>query len=801
MAGSSAEYGGTNSDLSGNAGDVVQARDISGGIHFHGPGRDAVPVPAQLPGDVRGFVNRTADLQRLDAVLGHGLEHHGSASVCVIAGTAGVGKTALAVRWAHSNRERFPDGQLYVNLRGYDPGEPVTAAQALERFLTALGIPAAAVPADVEDRSALFRTLLANRRVLIVLDNAATVGHVRPLLPGVGRCLVVVTSRSRLSGLITRDGAHRVTLEVFNEPEAIELLKITVADYRSGDDDAEISELARLCARLPLALRIAAERAASRPRMPMGELIFNLRDESHLWDALSAEDDDEADAVRTVFAWSYRALSPEAARIFRLLGLHPGPDFSVHAAAALTGVPVHDARSLLDSLVGVHLLGQTGSDRFEFHDLLRAYATDQTRHQETEDSQAKAIRDVLDWYLHTAAACALRLDLADPMVRPVPLESPDATVRPLEFLNSSDALEWFDTERKNIAEAVAVAIRCGQDDLGWKIPAVLRTVYGSLNLYDDWLATAKVGLEAARRLSDVDGEAFLLESLLMASRQSFQLDDAAMYGELLLQIYRDTDDSYGEAATCVFLGLACLEGHQLEQARDYINRTESISRLNGYPALLTSALSDLAWLSTEATRYEEALAYGIEALDLARDTGSLGNELYALMELACALRGLGDLEQAAERAQQALSIARDIRSDNAEAYILGYYGDIQRARRDMESALDSYHRAANIHRRVGNRNQEARSLDRTGAAYRELGRSDEAAAFHRQAIAIFREIGNKWHQAIALDHLAHSLHAADGAQDQAAQSWRAAMRLLEGFDDPAALELRGSIARALGATQ
>ncbi|MGO4421959.1 NB-ARC domain-containing protein, partial [Streptomyces sp. MCAF7] len=378
-------------------------------MHFHSTRATDDPgprvVPRQLPGDVRGFVNRTEELHRLDAILAGG-ERDSSAvvAICVIAGTAGVGKTSLALRWAHQVKTAFPDGQLYVNLRGYDPGEPVTAREALHRFLTGLGVQPGAVPTDTEAAAALFRSLLADRRMLIVLDNAATVTQVRPLLPGHAGSLVIVTSRSRLSGLAVRDGAHRITLGTLPEPEAVSLLRAVTSGYRPEDDAEKLSELARLCARLPLALRIAAERAASHPHMRLDELIADLRDESALWAALSTGDEQDADAVRSVFAWSYRALPPDAARLFRLLGLHPGPAFGLGAVSALAGVSVRQARQLLDVLVGAHLLEQTAPDRFEFHDLLRAYATEQSRLDETADSRAGALRRVLDWYLHTADA-------------------------------------------------------------------------------------------------------------------------------------------------------------------------------------------------------------------------------------------------------------------------------------------------------------------------------------------------------------------------------------------------------------
>lgn len=338
--------GDSRNDVSGATHDVVQAGSIAGGVHFHQapPVTSRRPGPRQLPSDIRTFVNRTAELGQLNAVLAGRDGGDVVISVQVVAGTAGAGKTSLVLRWAHQVKDRFPDGQLFVNLRGYDPGEPVTADQALQRFLRALGVAAGDLPQDTDDAAALYRSLLSDRRVLIVLDNAATVSQVRPLLPGSGNSLVVVTSRNRLAGLAVRDGAHRITLGTLPEPEAVALLHAVTKDYRPEYDEDKLAELARYCARLPLALRIAAERAASHPYLRLDDLISDLRDESALWDTLSTGIDEEAEAVRSVFAWSYRALSAHSARLFRLLGLHPGAEFGLAAAAALGDLPHHRAR-------------------------------------------------------------------------------------------------------------------------------------------------------------------------------------------------------------------------------------------------------------------------------------------------------------------------------------------------------------------------------------------------------------------------------------------------------------------------
>lgn len=284
--------GTTHSEVSGSAAEIVQARDISGGIHFHGSA-DGTPSPQQLPSDVSGFVNREAELQRLETEIVPRTDGAPGISLIIIAGTAGVGKTSLALRWAHRTRRNFAEGSLYINLCGYDPGLPITPQHALERFLSALGVPRESIPSELDERAALYRSLLAGRRMLVVLDNAVSAGQVRPLIPGTRESLVIVTSRSRLSSLMVRDGALRITLGLLSEPDAVGLLKTAMNRYRPHDEDARLAELARLCARLPLALRIAAERAVSRPWMELSELIDELRGESTLWNALTTDDDDD----------------------------------------------------------------------------------------------------------------------------------------------------------------------------------------------------------------------------------------------------------------------------------------------------------------------------------------------------------------------------------------------------------------------------------------------------------------------------------------------------------------------------
>ncbi|WP_421107221.1 ATP-binding protein [Streptomyces sp. NEAU-S77] len=774
---------------------MVQARDISGGIHFHTGGRPDSPKPRQLPGDVRGFVNRGQELGGLDAILTDGGGDPVSVRICVLAGTAGVGKTSLALRWAHRAQDRFPDGQLYVNLRGYDPGAPVTPQEALHRFLSALGVPATAIPADLEAGAALYRSLLAGRRVLVILDNAATAGQVRPLLPGAPGCLVIVTSRSRLSGLAIRDGAHTLTLSTLDEPEAVALLSVVTAAYRPEDDRDQLIELARLCARLPLALRIAAERAASHPRMGLDDLIRDLRDESALWDALSVGDDEEAEAVRTVFAWSYRALPAEAARLFRLLGLHPGAEFGTGAAAALGGgAGSGRVRHLLDVLAGAHLLEQTGADRYEFHDLLRAYAADQARNEEPPEDREAALRRVLLWYLHSADAAQTWIN---PQEAHIPLAPLSEGVTPASFGGYEEAMRWYEAERGNLLAATRAAEDAGLDVIAWQLPAVLRSVHMLLNPFEEWIAMSRIGLSAARRVGDRTAEAELLESLGMAYTQSHRLAEGAEYHQGALAARRESGDRLGEALSLNDIGLIHLRGRRLEAAKDHFEQAAAHFRELGTAHWEAVVTANLAEVTYELARPEEASAFVHRALEMHRELGNQGGEGNALRILSAVQRESGQPEEALRSAQDALDIALTHRNHMWEGYWLLELGRAQQANGELHEALVSFQRAASLQRRLGDRAREARAWDGAGETYRRLGRPGEAADFHRQAAAAHRELGDLWHAALALDGLAGALRETEEAEEEARRHWAEALRALASYDDPRAAGLRERIVSAL----
>ncbi|MET7425383.1 tetratricopeptide repeat protein [Dactylosporangium sp. NPDC005555] len=768
------------------SGDVVQTRDVHGGVHFHRSEHTFAVTPSQLPGDVRGFVNRQAELATLTGVVAEDLEEPLAAVVTVITGTAGVGKTSLALHWAHSVRAHFPDGQLYVNLRGYDPGQPVAPEQVLDRFLRDLGVPPTAIPVQLDDRASLYRSLLAGRKVLVLLDNAATAGQVRPLLPGTAGALVVVTSRSRLSGLVARDGAFRLGLDILLEDDAIALLGIVTARYRLHDQRHELVELARLCARLPLALRIAAERAASRPMMRLDELIADLRDESALWDALTAEGDEDADAVRTVFAWSYRALPEPAARLFRLLGLHPGNEFGLPAASALAGTTIPHTRQQLDVLVGAHLLEQPAPGRYEFHDLLRAYAVDQVRHLEPSDSRAAVTRRILGWYLHTADNAQIRIAQFDryELTHPIPDD-----VVPLVFDGYEAALRWYQVERVNLVGATRAAAEAKLHGIAWRLAVVLRGIYMHQNAFEDWLVTGRIGVDAAEQDGDRDGQAEALESLGRAYFQSRRLDEAETDHRAALAIRQSLGNRSGEAVSLNTLGLIGLRRRQLDDATSHFERAGIIFGQLGERRWEALMRSNLAAALCEVQEPQAAIEVLRDTLTVFREVGDRAGEGNALFHLSWAHREFGEITEARSCNDQALAIAEEDENQVWEAHWLVELGQVQRAVGQSANALVSFQRAASIQRRLGDRSREAFALDGAGQAYQDMGRVEDAMDFYRIASSTHRDLDDRWSLARTLQHLADSVDQMGSSQE--ARLYREqALDLLADFDDPRAAALR-----------
>ncbi|WP_143116376.1 ATP-binding protein [Lentzea xinjiangensis] len=775
------ESPGTHSQVHSNSGEIVQARDVAGGIHFHYGTGGRGNRPLQLPRGVRGFVNRISELAALDELL----VDDENLVVYVISGTAGVGKTSLALHWAHRARDQFPDGQLYIDLRGYDPGLPVSPDQALERFLLALGVPAAAVPTETEAKSSLYRSALADRRMLIILDNAANTAQVRPLIPGSGQSLAIVTSRSHLHGLAIRHGAVRRTLGTLSEAEAVALLLTTTREYRSGDNPADVAELARLCAYLPLALRLAAERAATHPAMPLSKLIADLRDESELWNTLSTGDIDEADAVHTVLAWSYRALPEETASVFCLLGLHPGADFSEAAAEALAGGNRRQVRTALDQLAGACLLERTGYARYRFHDLLRAYSVDCAQSRISQDEQLAAVERVCDWYLRTAYHCALTLAHDTTLL----FELPDTGSGSSRFSSHDEAARWYTEEKLNLEAAVRAAAGTGQPRTAWRLAAVLERIYATYNHFSDWRSTSRIGLDCARELGLRAEEAAMHDSLGRLCRMTMRLDEAVAHHAAAVATYRELGDLANVVKGLNGLGWVQLFRHRLREARVTFSEALAVAGELDDREWLATVLYSLGYTCAQLGVLDEADAHLTRSLDVFRDLGSRLYESMVLTAISYVARERGDAGMSLTVAVEAVSISREMSNRLWEATALLYLGKAQRAAGQPGSALVSYQAAAVICRQNGDRSREAMAVEGAGLAYGDLGRDEDAVDFHRRAAATHRQLGDRWKLAKNLVNLARELSGPQ-AEHEARRCAREAFEILSEFDDAKSVALR-----------
>jgi tetratricopeptide (TPR) repeat protein len=773
-------------------GDVVQSRDVSGGIHFHGVGQEIVPPPRQLPGDVRGFVNRAAELARLDNAYTQGMADPNTSTVLILNGTPGVGKTSLAVHWSHQAKQQFPDGQFYVNLHGYDPGPQVTAQDVLDRFLRALDVRPAAISVDQDARSAQFRSLVADRKFLIVLDNAATTGQVRPLLPGTSSSVVLVTSRSRLPGLGAADGARRVSVGVLSEEQSVELLRSVIDGYRDDSDD-DLAQLARLSARLPIALRVAAERVVARPDRPLPELIADCRDKDKtaLWELLSSDDDEESTAVRTVFSWSYRALSARTARVFRLLGLHPGAQFSIHAAAALIEEPINVTRRQLDILVGAHLLEVVAYDRYQLHDLLRAYANDLVGEEDSASTQRVALARILTWYCEMAGRMSGYW--GTPVIE-LPETSPNLTV----IASREEAWRWFTEERTNLLEVVQSAQEAQLWDVCWKMPVVLHDVYANNNISEDWAFCLERGHPAAVRTENRAAQSYLQASYGMMYKQSHQSDKAIEHYGLAASHYREMADHRGLTWVLNGLGRTRLALRQFDESERSFLEAQGILLAMDYPFMLGYIWLNLGDLYRMLGRIDESRAYLTRLLEaIADDSGvadCTGDVLAYQGDLA---RQEGDYPAAIKFLRRSIDWCTEQRMPGMLPISTRSLGQAHYEQGEYAVALECFHESSAAARRLNDQVWEAQGWDWTGLAYQRLGRIVDAIGFHQRAIATFRKFRSPL-LALALDNMATAAHEL-GQEDRAQAMWIESAGLLESFpDEPAHARLRLVRARIRG---
>jgi DNA-binding SARP family transcriptional activator len=662
----------------------------------------AAPVmPRQLPADVRHFAGRDTELLELDGLLAEAAAT-AAAKVIVITGTAGVGKTALALHWAHGAAARFPDGQLHINLRGYHPsGVPLASDEAIRVLLNGLGVSRAQIPDTPLAQAGLYRSLLADRRVLIVLDNARDPDQVRPLLPGGSDSLVLVTSRSSLSGLIADVGACPVPLGLLAERDAEALLAARLGAARTAAEPAAVRQIIRLCARLPLALAITAARAAAQPALPLSALAEELADEQDRLDALDTGE--QATSARPVFSWSYRQLTEPAARMFRLLGSHPGPDVSLAAAASLGGAPRPQTRRMLTELASASLLIEHSPGRYVVHDLLHAYAAELPSDPDGADERGPARERLLDHYLHTAHAGAL---LLAPLGHPIVLDPPLPGVTAEQLLSHEAALTWFRTELQVLLAAVKLAAAAGLDKHAWQLPWTLRSFLDGQGLWQDWDAVNRIALAAAQRLDDQIGLGWTHHRMAQVCSLSGAIDDgiahntqalthfeeagnlggqgsanlglcislgrqgaheaALQHGQQALTLFRTAADQIGEAYMLHLVGLELARLGRVEQGRDHCTQAVELYGELGDPGGLADAWHSLGTVHQQLGENDEAIACFQQALMLSAELSDLWGQAYCLIHVGDTHDAAGDLHAARETWQQALEMLGDLQHPDAD---------------------------------------------------------------------------------------------------------------------------------------
>lgn len=769
-------------------------------------------LPAQLPADVPDFAGRDPELSALDRLLAAAAGSPTAGAVTVVSGTAGVGKTALTVHWAHRTRHRFPDGQLYVNLRGYDPDRPMPPGDALTRFLTVLGVPGDAIPLDVDDRASRFRTELADRRMLLVLDNALSEEQVRPLLPGSPACAVVVTSRDSLAGLVALHGARRIGLGPLPPPDSLALLR-TLVGARVDTEPGPAAALAEQCARLPLALRVAAELAVAHPSSRLADLVAELADQQRRLDLLDAGGDRRA-AVEAVFSWSYERLPAPAARTFRLLSLHPGPEADAHAVAALIGeapgdkpgegpthvpgaaqeerpehVPGALPDQVPDSVPPLHAPDHTpgrmsarvsdvvpGDERAGAGEspaqaaetlalLARAHLLEPARpgrfgtHDllrayayrltRTHDSEAERQAALVRLFDHYLGTAAAAMDTLYPAERHHrPAVAPSVHV-PSAVGDAAEARAWLDAERPTLAAVCAVASDRGSPRHAVRLAALLFRHLDSGH-HTEALEIHRHALRAAETIGDLGGQAHALTNLGVVHWRLADAGSAEDHLVRALELHLRTGDRAGRARTLSNLGNVHWRLGSLRDAAHDHQQALALYRETGDQVGQARTLTNLGNVCLRLGEYEQAADHQRQALALHDLTGDRIGRARTLSHLGNALLRLGRSESAAECQEQALTLFRQLGHHGGEAYALSGLGDIRLGQGEFEAAVACQRRALELFRENGEGYGEASALNGLAEALHGSGRHDEALDHHSTAATVAAVTGE--HDQLARAH-------------------------------------------------
>ena len=754
-------------------------------------GSPNTPVPRQLPAATTSFTGRDAELSALDAFLtSEPVGALPTVLITAIDGTAGVGKTALAVQWAHRNTDLYPDGQLFVNLRGYDSAQPLSATDTLAGFLRALGVPGQEIPPEEAERAAWYRSLLAGRQMLVVLDNASDADQVRPLLPGTPGCAAMVTSRDALAGLVAREGARRLDLDLLVLSDAVLLLRALIGARVDAEPEAAVA-LATHCCRLPLALRVAAELAATRPGDSLASLAAELADAQQRLDLLGAGGDPRT-TVRVVFSWSLRHLDPDIARAFRLLGLSPGPDFDAYTAAALSGTSLKTAQVVLDRLTRANLIQRAATGRYAMHDLLGDYARELAAVDETSDEQRDALTRLLDYYLHVTAAAMDTLYPAEQHQRP---ELPALAAVAPRLTEPDRSRAWLATQLRCLVAVAGHAASHGWPTHAVQLSALLFRFLDADGHLSEAVAVHDHACSAARQIQDGSAEAGALTSLAAAELRQGRDEHAAGHLQQALALRRQTGDRDGEARTLGNLGVLEYFQGRYEQAAHQYQLALNLYRETGNRTGEVISLTNLAGAQVRLCRFEQAGNCLQLALGLSRETGHQDGEAYVLVNLGDVSLRQGLYEQAGPYLEQGLALSLDTGDRVSEAAALAGLGELDLRLGRVEDAARVLGQALALSRETGARSAEIDALNSLGEVSLATGDHDQARIHHFGALALANRAGDTYLQARAHIGMGNAHHTGRDLE-QACYHWRQALTIYAEIGAPEADQVRARLTAA-----